>query len=148
MITCEETKDFKIIESILKHPVLFSIINGIDADINKFKVDPLWSYLLLKKDKEVIGCFRFRLFTRITIEAHVAILPEHHGSVTVDEVSRVAIQWAKEQGYKKIFCPVPVNCPHVIKFITRLGYKACGMIDKGIIHNGHLVSLLFFDLEV
>ena len=148
MITVAITEDRKIIESILSDPELFKLYSGGIIELKDLVIDHSFQYLLIKNGKDVLGCFQIKRMTNTILEVHAFILPKYWGNPLVKVGVDSAHLWIKKQGYLKTFTQVPSNCTHVLKFLQKINYHCCGMIEKGIIHNHLLATLFFYEFEV
>lgn len=148
MITIAITEDYKIIKDIITDPVLYQLTYGQSTELKNYKVKTDFTYLLIKDEEELIGCFQVKSFTNTVLEIHSFILPKFWGTDTVQQAVYAGHAWVKDEGYLKTHTRVPATCVHVLKYLQKSGYKCCGMIEKGIIHNGILVTLFFYEFEV
>lgn len=150
MLTLNESTDYESIKSIITNPILWRLTEGQDKTnrVNEFTVDKDWVYFLLQDGEELVGCFQTKKINNQILEVHIFILPKYWGKGQAQEAVDLGHKWAKENGYLKTFTKVPANCIHVIKFLQQIDYKVCGMIEKGAMYNGYLVSLFLYNFEV
>lgn len=151
MIKVELTSDLTVIRSMATNPELYQMVNGTpyskptDGNYNLENFE----YLIIHADDDLIGFFKFRRVTRLCIEAHINILPEHHKKGLAKEAVKQGLKWFKEnREYKVVLTYVPANCFHVLKFLTTTPFVASGVIPRGINYAGELVELLLFCAEV
>lgn len=143
-----ENPDLDIIKSIITNEQLFKFTYGQDCDVDKFEVDTVFKYLLISNNEEIVGCFQIKEMTHVTLEAHIFCLPKFWGTSISKEMANLGHQWALKHDYKTVYTTVPSICFHVLKYLSAIGYMACGCIKKGIIYNGHLVSLFLFEFDL
>ena len=147
MITLHESTDYIKLTEIITNPKLFKVTYGQDKNPN-WEIDKTFRYFLIKQDEDTLGCFQIKEMTKFVLEVHIFLLPQYWGTEISLEAAKVGNDWIRDQRYTKAFTRVPANAIHVIHFISKLGYRACGMLDKAIIYNNTLVSIFFFELEV
>lgn len=148
MITCQLTKDYETIHSIITNPLLFKLTYGQVQDVSTFCVDRAWQYILIKNDDVILGCVQCQEFNAIILEVHIFLLPEFHGTGIVKELSESAHGFIRELGYRQVFTKIPSVCTHVLKCVQNLNYKCCGMIEKGVVYNNILCTLFLYNFEV
>lgn len=149
MLRIESNPKLKDISDIITNPVLWKLTYGQDEpDAVNMKIIPAGDYLLIRDQyNDRVGCFMIKELTKTILEVHVFILPEFWGQRSL-EAAKIGHRWAKEQGYLKTFTKCPGNCFHVLRYLERAGYKACGLIEKGIVYNKTLVPLLLFNFDL
>lgn len=138
MLTIRKFKNQEEILNIIKNPILFACTYGQSNDFNIDGKD----FLVIENEKEIVGCFEIRDFTKVCLEAHIFVLPRYWKLSL--EVVALGEQWARKNHYKSIITFVPLNCVHMLKFIDRIGYKAAGTISQGIVYKNYLVDLFIF----
>jgi hypothetical protein len=148
MITLTETKDYKVVQKIIADPMLWQLTYGQVGALSNFVVDETFRYLLLEKEGAILGCFQVKPFTNTVMEIHSFILPGYWGTDTVPESVALGHEWVKSEGYRKTWTKVPATCIHVLKYLQKNHYVCSGMIEEGIVHNHHLVTLFFYEFEV
>lgn len=148
MVTLTETKDYEIVKKIISDPQLWQLTYGQMGEFHDFKVREDFRYLLIENEGNVLGCFQVRPFTNTVMEIHSFILPGYWGTEFVQKAVDEGHDWVKAEGYLKTWTKVPATCIHVLKYLQKSHYKCSGMIEEGIIHNHHLVTLFFYEFEV
>lgn len=82
--------------------------------------------------------FMFTPVNGFTCEIHANVVPEGRGDKAVKACSD-AINWIFDNTrYEKIISYIPVICPNVIKFTTKVGFRQEGLITKSWKKNGRL----------
>jgi RimJ/RimL family protein N-acetyltransferase len=147
MITLQESTNYDLLTKIITEPKLFKVTYGQDKNPN-WEIDKTFRYFVINQEDEILGCFQIKEMTKFVLEVHIFLLSRYWGTAISLEAAKIGNDWIREQRYTKAFTRVPANAIHVIKFVSALGYKACGMLDKAIIYNNVLVSIFFFELEV
>jgi len=148
MIKITESTDYKLIRSIIVDPKLFPVVSGTSDNRHGFMVDKSYRYLLATQDSVPVGLVQIKEMTKTLLDVHIFTIPAYWGTKIPEEIVTEGHKWIKEQGYLKTFTKVPGVCTHVLGFLERVGYKCCGMIEKGIVWNQTLCSLFFYEFEV
>lgn len=143
-IAVERAVHLDAIRDIIRNPTLFNCTYGQDPD-DTLDLEGK-EFLLVKMDDVNIGCFEIQEWTHKTLEAHIFVLP-HYWKNSL-EVVKAGEQWAREHKYTVITTKIPANCIHMLKFITRIDYKAAGLLHKAIVYNNQLVDLLLFEKQL
>lgn len=146
MIVIKKSTDYQAIKSILLNPVLFDCTyNHTNEPITEELISSK-EWLLVTEEDIVLGCFEIKDLTSIVLEGHIAILPKYWRRTI--EIMNLAHQWCRDNKYKVVFTHVPENCIHMLKFMVRMGYEACGQIENGIIFQNKLVKLFLFNKQL
>ena len=144
----EETKDEESIKHVMCNTMIFKLANDQDIEPHEYKVDWSSKYLLLQDYERIYGLFRIREFSKITLEAHIYILPEYWGKPVGVKAVKKLEKYARSRGYRNIFTTVPITCVQVLQFLQKVNCKVCGKIDKGIIFNNELVDVILFNKNI
>lgn len=145
----KELKNKQQIRDIITTPKLFETTQGIGSDSSGFKVDTNFTYLVCTEGKEVLGLFQVRPLNKILLEVHCHILPQYWGTGKSIECAEAGFEYLRNtSSYKKVFTVVPSICIHVLQYMNKIGYKAFGSIEQGIIYNGHALTLFFFEYDL
>lgn len=147
MIEVKETTDHDLIKEILSEPVLFKSTSGL-MKIEDLTIDPKATYLVVMNDDQIVGCIRIREMTKLVLEVHPSVCAIHWGTGLSEDISQASYRWFQDQGYKKIFTTIPSVCQHALKRAQLNGYKACGMIEKGVVYHNVLCTLFFYELDL
>jgi RimJ/RimL family protein N-acetyltransferase len=147
MINITRSHHLHELHEILLNPILFSCTYG-QSD-TKLTIDELENKQFLDVRNEegtLLGGFEIKEVTAITLEGHIFIHPSYWKQTK--EIIDAGHLWAKQHGYKVIFTHVPANCLHMLKFMNRMGYEACGQIENGIVYKGQLVTLFLYNKQL
>lgn len=149
MIKCALTEDQALIKSVLTNPTLWKILYGQGTKQDDFKVDMSFQYLAVSNDDEFLGLFQVRSLTKMLLECHSYVLPKYWGT----KYSRMAVDagfnWVKKNTtYLKCFTDIPDDCQEVIKASEQIGWKKIGTVKKGVIYNGRLQNLYFYEYDL
>lgn len=145
MLTVYPTKDKDLIKEIMTHPALFRLTYGQGIKIEDYKVDESFEYVVAFWDHEPVGLWTLHPVTNLVVDAHIAMVPKYWGTEVIKKAMDAGYEYLrKNTKYTTIFTSVPNNCYHMLKFMTKYNYKACGIIKEGIIYNKKLVDLLLF----
>ena len=149
MITTYKTKDKVLITDIMTHPALFRLTYGQGIKVKDYTVDESLEYIVAFWDHEPVGLWTLHPITNLVVDAHIAMIPKYWGTEVIQKAMEAGYKYLKEETeYTKIFTSVPSNCLHMIKFVTKWKYKACGIIKDGVIYNNQLVDLLLFETDI
>lgn len=149
MLTVHKTTNQEIIKEVMLHPQLFKLTYGQGTKMEDYKVDTSLEYIVAFWSSEPVGLWTLHPMTKLVVDAHVFIIPKYWGTEVVKKAMDVGYQYLRDNTeYTKIFTSVPSNCIHMIKFVSRWDYKACGCIKDGVIYNGKLVDLFLFETEL
>jgi hypothetical protein len=145
----EVTINEELIKEIITHPRLFNKTQGKGHKPEEFKINPQVTYLVLRDGETNLGIIETLELTNCVLEVHIHILPITERAKMVKEQGAPALhEYIRNAGYKKLFTRIPATCGHVLKLVQELHYICCGSIDKGIIFNGLLQSVFFYEFEV
>lgn len=144
----EETRDKELIKSIITEPKLWELEYGQGMSLEEFKIDDSFTYLLIKKEDNILGMFQTREITRILMDAHIYLLPEYWGREYSYKALITLFDYFKNTKYNKLITDVPECCSHVISLMNKVGAVLCGYIDNGVVYNNRLMGLMLFSYDL
>lgn len=141
------TTDFELIGNILRDEKLFAVTTGSWSNVERLnvKVDPLFNYLLITQDNEILGCFQVRPLSIVTVDCHINILSQYWGTGCGIKATHSVFKWLiNNTQYNKVFTDVPAKCVQVIKLMDKLNAKPCGLIREGCVYDKQLTDLILY----
>ena len=145
----EPTTDKEQIKEIITEPKLWAMTYGQGCLIEQFEVDLNNYYYSIIHDKQVIGLFETKPFNKITLDAHIYILPKYQdGQLSVKAVKAGQEYFKENTDIHNIITTVPVSCSYVHRFLSKTDFKATGQISDGIIYNDQLQNLIIYQLKI
>jgi RimJ/RimL family protein N-acetyltransferase len=147
MITVTKTDNKELIKQIITEPTLWKVMYGQGNDLNNFNVDTTFDYLLIEdSEKGVVGLFQIRALTKMLVECHAYILPEFWGKGLSETASQSGFEYLRNNTkYLKCFTDIPEDCNEVRTSCERIGWKKIGTVENGVIYNGRLQKLDFYE---
>ena len=143
------TKNIDKIKEIVTNPILWELNTGSADNKDSYQVDTNLIYLLINRKESLVGVLSYKEFTKITIEAHIQILPKYWGTGISLEAIKATIEWIKNNTrYTKILTSTPEDCIHVLKFAKKLNFTTCGSINNGVIYNNKQQALLLLEYDI
>lgn len=146
MIYLEPCFDKKIIQSVLQNTHLCDLVFGKNSLEKIMEFDHSIRYIgIYESDSTLLGLYTIRPFTKITVEAHIYILPEYQGIGKSLEIAESGKDWLRfSTQYQNIITTVPSNCLHSVKYVNHIGFQHSGTISQGIIYNDEVTDLLIY----
>lgn len=148
MFNIKQSTDYRMIVAIITHPALYKLTYGQETRVEDFKLDTNKTYYLASKDNNPVGVFEVEPLTKITFQAHMALLPTIHGKGSRECVLDALKHMKETTEYKKVFVPVPISSRYVIKVLKDLNFDLCGYMKQAVIYNDKLTDLLLFDFDL
>lgn len=147
------TTDKSLISQVLFDPGLISSLPDEDriarSEGAEYEPCPTTKYLVIRASGNIVGIVRWKLFSNITIEAHVHILPKYWGSGITEEIAdQVFAFWKQTTHCNRLVTFVPEDCKHVQKAIHRFGLEPTGVIPGGVIWNQRQQDLYIFSRDL
>jgi RimJ/RimL family protein N-acetyltransferase len=148
MIIITETKDKELIKSIITNEHIWELA-GYSGNKDEYEPDLTNTWLKIELDRVLVGIFKLRKFTEITVDGHIHILPEFRNKIIANDAIKESRKYLKEKSnYKNVITTVPISCEHVMKLMDRVGFKVCGAIHNGIIYQDRLEDLIVYELTI
>lgn len=145
----EPLNDDYEITSIIMQPKLWKLSYGQGCLVEEFKVDKTCSYLGVIYQKELCGMFQLKEFNKITVDAHIYMMPSYQNRNLAVKAVKAAGEYVKETTeFKNIITSVPVECTHVFKLLNKTDFKVCGQLTNGIIFNQRMQNLILLQWEI
>lgn len=109
-----QTYDMSVVNSILQRPEIWEQIS--DLPLFDVPYDPSCMYFLMDG-----GVIIFHPYSD-GLKIHPNVLPEKRGKNAYKAVEE-SIREMFDRGYKSIYCEIPVELKHVIRFAKTLGFR-------------------------
>lgn len=119
----EETKDLRLIETILTHPSIWdNISQGLDAFSYEHPSLDGWVYALSKDEQgEIVGLYITHP-GEYGWKIHANLLPE--GRKDSHKRTKEFLDWVEDRiGCEKVYCSIPLEFEHIIKHAYNQGFK-------------------------
>ncbi len=140
-----ETHNKELILEILNLPRILDLLG--EDKIQHVNLNHLW--LVYTDNHKIKGIIELKEFNKITVEAHIIVLPEFHGTNISSDFSIEVFKYlSKNTIYRNILAPVPVSCVHIIKFLNKLNFKVIGLMKESIIWKHNLQDLLLYQYNI
>lgn len=144
----EKSTDYELIHIILTDPKLYNV-TGNSEPIDTFVVSREFTYLLIKDEDKVYGCFQIKKFNNTILEAHINIKSKFWGTDISVEASELGFKWVKDNtDYLKLITDVPVPCEHVHILCKKIGWNPCGLLKNSIVYKGNICDLILYDYDL
>lgn len=144
MIKVERTHDKELIKSIITREDIWSVIAEDGQEVDDFKPEcdsDCW--LVVNDDNLTVGLYNLHPENRITLEAHIHILPEYRRDYA--HAAGVSFfKWFMEEcpeQYHKLIVKIPALYPNVRRFVEAFGLKLEGTWTESHLKDGNLVDL-------
>lgn len=106
-------------------------------------------YLLSTIEGEAFGIYEIQPLTKITGNVHVIINPEYRGTRVSFEMYQLLKDYLRDHTeYRKLIATVPEKNERMLRVINRTEFRACGLIQNGIIWDGQEQNLIVFELDI
>jgi len=146
-VIVERTYDIEEINYVLKHPSVERFLcDDFSKDVEYPVHDNLY-YLVARENDIIAGMFLMFPLNGVTIDSHVAILPEFYGEKAKD-AGKLAVRWIFENTeYLKMNAVIPEYNKLALKFVSDVGFQQEGINKNSFIRNGKLFNQIYFGLE-
>ncbi len=149
MIQIEPLNDDYEISSIILQPKLWKMTYGQGCLVEEFEIDKTCNYLGVIYQNELAGMFQLKEFNKITVDAHIYILPKYQNGLLSLKAVKACKEYLQENSdIYKVITSVPYECHYVHKFLAKTEFKPCGLINNGIIYNNNLQDLILYQLTI
>lgn len=149
MINIEPLDDEYEIKSIILQPKLWQLTYGQGCLVEEFELDPVSKFLGVIYQKELCGMFELKDFNKITLDAHIYIMPRYQNGLLSLKAVKAAKEYLKENTeIYRVITTVPIECEHVHKFLKKTDFEINGLIPKSIIFNDKLQDTVLYSLQI
>lgn len=121
------------------------LLKGFEDMVN----NPDSIYLRIQDDGKIVGLYEVQMFTKITGNVHVRLLPEARNTGISKDAYPALLEYLKANTHlKKLICSIPAKHEPMMKIINKTRFKACGLIPDGIFWNDETQDLILFQLDI
>lgn len=136
MVTLEQTSDIQLVRNIITHPRVYPMVSDDGSPAAEDYVVPPVTYVLVKKNSMVAGCFCLVPINAATVEIHTCLLPEAYGECA-SYAARMMSGWIWDNTkFNRIITNVPDYNRLALRFAERSGMERFGINPQSYLKNG------------
>lgn len=131
-IVVYRTHDMNLVKSLSTRPDIYPLIidDGCPKAEDYHPIDSSHRYFLVPWLIDIkpipMGIVAFYALGHVLFEGHIFILPEYQHKLSL-EIGQKSLEWLWSHTYaQKVVTFIPITKPHVIKYVTKLGFKEEG----------------------
>ena len=134
----EESRDFDLIDSIIKDVELFDRISEDGVDPDEYQINQGSVYYLIYKGDEVAGVWDLHHVNSAMVQIHANILQQHRDCAM--DAGRLIVEVFAESSYQKMVAEIPFLYPDVYHYTKKFGFVDEGVNRLSIMKKGHIIS--------
>jgi hypothetical protein len=133
-----ESRDFDLVDSIIKDPELFGRISEDGVDPDTYEVSAGSVYYLIYKGDELAGVWDLHHVNSVTVQIHANILKQHRDCAM--EAGWLIVDVFDKSRYQKMIAEIPFMYPDVYHYTKKFGFLDEGVNRLSIMKQGRIIS--------
>lgn len=154
-IVIYRTHDMGLVKSLSTRPEIYPLItdDGSPKPEDYFPIDSACRYYLIPwlinldhVPPTPMGIIAFYALSHVLYESHIFILPEYRHQSSL-EIGNKSLAWLWKHTYaKKVISFIPITKPHVIKYVTKLGFSQEGFCPHSFSSDQKLIDQYIYGI--
>lgn len=143
------TTDFKLIHSVLLHPVIWKLSVGTEEEPPPtYSGLPGLTHVACYYDNNFVGIISYNFLAVRVMHMHLNILPEYWGKIASKVFQQFLNNLKNQITVVKVVAMIPKCCRHTRMFAARHNFKKEGRIAKGVNYADKVQDLLIYSYEL
>lgn len=127
-------------------PTVFLMSGGIKEELSTWEIPKGYKFFIAYIDDKIAGMFHYKNITAITLEVHISILPEYHGTSQSLELGLAGFDYARDKlKAHKLVSMVWSDNERCIKYCMKLGYTVFANLRNAVIHNNKYHNMVYLE---
>lgn len=138
------TRDLSVINAVFKHPENVDMLGDDGSEDVEYPITDIVFYLAVYDGVDLCGLFMLFPLNSITLDTHVAFMPEFRGKKALI-AGQMMMSWvARNTQFKKLVACIPAINRACCAYAVQSGYTREGVNRASFIKNGVVYDQYYF----